>query len=430
MRVLHVIQRYWPFPGGSEGYFQELSEALVARGHAVTVFTTDAWDLEYFWAAGKRRVTRPAGETYNGVRIRRFPVRRPPLPPIYFRILRRLMADTSDLGGRLKVDTGPLLRIGGRCSPWVPAMQAALRAIPPGTYDVVHTTNITLEAPILGAAAYARRAGVPMLLTPFVHLGEAGDRRIVRYYTMRHQVALLRQATRVIVQTGLEATVLREHGVATERLVHAAVGVHPDQVLGGDGSRFRRRHGLAADTPLVLFVGALAADKGALTLLEASRRLWAAGVDMRLVLIGATALADFQSAFTRLPVDEQARVLLLGFVDDAGKRDAFAACTVFAMPSRTDTFGIVYLEAWLYGKPVIGARAGGVPDVIAGGTDGYLVRFGDAAAVADHIAALIADPVLAARLGEAGRAKVMREHTWADKLDRLVAVYEDVTAHG
>src|SRR3712207_7592070 len=53
------------------------------------------------------------------------------------------------------------------------------------------------------------------------------------------------------------------------------------------------------------------------------------------------------------------------------KRDLNAAGQVFCMPSRTDSFGIVYLEAWLNGVPVIGANAGGVPEVISDGVDGY-----------------------------------------------------------
>src|SRR5437762_2285140 len=92
MRLLHVNHRYWPFQGGSESYFQQLSERLAAAGHEVTVWTTDAWDLEHFWAAGQRRIE-IAEEVHNGVQIRRFPVRRPPWPPIYYRILRRAMAE-------------------------------------------------------------------------------------------------------------------------------------------------------------------------------------------------------------------------------------------------------------------------------------------------------------------------------------------------
>ena len=82
------------------------------------------------------------------------------------------------------------------------------------------------------------------------------------------------------------------------------------------------------------------------------------------------------------------------------------------MPSRTDSFGIVYLEAWLNGVPVIGARAGGVPEVITDGVDGYLVDFGDVAALANRIELLLRRPEAARALGEAGRRKVLAEHKW------------------
>ena len=81
MPILHVIQRYYPYTGGSELYFQELSEQLVSDGHEVTVLTTEAWDLEHFWAPNRRRIDEPEA-VHNGVRILRFPVWRAPGPPI------------------------------------------------------------------------------------------------------------------------------------------------------------------------------------------------------------------------------------------------------------------------------------------------------------------------------------------------------------
>ena len=100
------------------------------------------------------------------------------------------------------------------------------------------------------------------------------------------------------------------------------------------------------------------------------------------------------------------------------------------MPSRTDSFGITYLEAWCYGLPVIGARAGGVPDVIDDGQDGVLVEFGDVAALADAISRLLHDRVEAQRLGATGRAKVLRELTWDRIYAQVRAVYEEVTGDG
>ena len=111
------------------------------------------------------------------------------------------------------------------------------------------------------------------------------------------------------------------------------------------------------------------------------------------------------------------------------KRDLFAATTALAVPSRIDSFGIVYLEAWACGKPVIGARAGGVPDVIADGEDGLLVPYGDVPALAQAIARLSDDAALAAQMGARGRAKVERSYTW-DKIFGIVeSAYKELVRH-
>jgi glycosyltransferase involved in cell wall biosynthesis len=423
MRVLHINHRYWPYQGGSELYFQELSERLAALGHQVTVWTTDAWDLEHFWAAGQRRVG-VVEETHNGVAIRRFPVRRPPLPPIYYRVLRRAMAEANDL----PLPLTPLLRRAGLYSPWVPAMAAAFRALPPDAFDLVHASNITLESLILYAQAWTRRSGAPLVVTPFTHLGEPGSRAVRRYYTMRHQMALLKAAACVIVQTGLERDALAALGIAPARLERVGVGVNPAQLAGGEAQRFRTKYGITG--PIVFTLGALAFDKGMVHLVEAMRRLWAAGPEATLVLAGSTTLRDFADYFTTVPAADRDRCRVLNFIPDEDKRDAFAACDVFAMPSRVETFGIVYLEAWLYDKPVIGAAAGGLPEVIADGATGYLVPFGDVAALADRITRLLADPALRARLGAAGHATVLREHTWDAKISQVRALYERLVAAG
>jgi glycosyltransferase involved in cell wall biosynthesis len=142
-------------------------------------------------------------------------------------------------------------------------------------------------------------------------------------------------------------------------------------------------------------------------------------------LIGAP-LAHFTSFYQQLPDDARARIRLLTYAPDAVKHDALAAADVFAMPSRTDSFGIVYLEAWCYGLPVVGARAGGVPDVIADGQDGVLVRFGDVPALAAAVGDLLRDRDRARRLGAAGRAKVLRELTWDRIYARVRDVYREV----
>lgn len=114
----------------------------------------------------------------------------------------------------------------------------------------------------------------------------------------------------------------------------------------------------------------------------------------------------------------------LGLVSEKDKHALLSRARVLVLPSRVDSFGIVLLEAWAHGKPVIGARAGGIPGVIDEGENGLLVDWGDSRALADAIARLLADSDEAARMGSAGREKMAREYTWSAVYDRIERVYQ------
>ena len=419
MHFLHVIQRFYPFAGGSENYFGELSEQWVRDGHQVTVLTTDAWDLDHFWAAGRRRVDERE-TVHNGVRILRFPVQRVPGPPITYPILRRAMVELSRLPG-----TTPLLMPMAQLTPRVPGMVRWLQTTDQ-RFDLVHTTNIALDFTIIPALQFAKRHGIPHLCTPFVHLGEPGNAKIVRYYSQRHHIHILQQSKRVVVQTDLERQFLQQRGVPDHTLRMVGCWIKPETLVGGDGARLRQEHQI--DGPIVLSVGAAAYDKGTMHLTQAMQRLWRAGSDATLVLVANTTLAQFEQFYATLPDDDKRRILLLRAAQHQTKLDALAAADVYAMPSRTDSFGIVYLEAWMYNLPVIGARAGGVPAVIDHEQNGLLINFGDVEVLTSAIDRLLSDRALARRMGEHGRAKVLRELTFDHKYALMQQVYGEALA--
>jgi phosphatidylinositol alpha-1,6-mannosyltransferase len=87
----------------------------------------------------------------------------------------------------------------------------------------------------------------------------------------------------------------------------------------------------------------------------------------------------------------------------------YKACEMFALPSRGEGFGLVYLEAMAHGKPVIGGAHGGAPEVIQDGVTGYLVPHGDAAQLATSIDTLLLDPATAQKMGARGRQRVERD---------------------
>lgn len=416
MHVVHVVQLYHPVTSGSVRYFTELAEQLVARGHRVTILTTTAGELEAFWVAGKKEF--PAGsESFAGTEIHRFPVERWSPHPLVYPILRRALVEL----GRLRFPV-QLLRWLSAVTPRAPGI-AAWIAAHHQDIDVVHVTNVTLDGLIHQVLAVAAAHQIPTITTPFMHLGVEGDASLVRYYAMPQQLDILRQSAAVFAMTAREKTFLAQQGVDPARITVTGAGVTPRAVTGGDAARFRAQHQIT--TPIVLQIGAMARDKGTLTTIAALQHLWADGVAATLVLIGAP-LEHFLIEYDRLPAADKARIVLLADADEATKHDALAAAAVLTLPSRTDSFGIVFLEAWCNRVPVIGAAAGGIPDVIRDGVDGILVPFGAVAPLANAIAALLSDPARAAQYAAAGQAHVDAHYTWDAIGAVAVPVYERV----
>lgn len=425
MHVLHVVQLYRPVPSGAARYFVEIGERLVREGHRVTVITTDAFDLEHLWMPGRRRIPQPE-DAHHGVCVRRFAVRRMPGPPLAYAIVRRLMLESARFvpGTRLKL---ALLYRLALLTPRLPRLRPWLHSAPElADVALVHSTNITLDFALIPVLRWAEQRGIPAICTPFVHLGEPENQQVRRYYSLPHQIDMLRRSAAVITQTRRERHFLRMAGVPDAQMHTIGVGVTPDELAGGDGARFRREQHIAG--PLVLTTGTAAYDKGTLHVVQAMQRLWARGSPATWVQLGPL-MAHFERFYAALPAAERAQTRLLGFVPDQVRLDALAAADVFVLPSRTDSFGIVFLEAWCYELPVIGAWAGGVPEVVEHGVSGLLVRFGDVAALAAAIERLLHDRSLARAFGRLGRARVLRELTWEHKYAEVRRIYATFAAH-
>ena len=136
-------------------------------------------------------------------------------------------------------------------------------------------------------------------------------------------------------------------------------------------------------------------------------------------------MPNFQSFLARL-CEPSERVRRLGVLDEKQKRDFFAGIDVFALPSRSDSFGMVLLEAWANGVPNLGYRAGGIAWVIRHEEDGLLVKCGDVDGLAAALLRLAADAELRRRLGEAGRERTRKEFGWEDKLRMVRRVYQEM----
>ena len=117
-----------------------------------------------------------------------------------------------------------------------------------------------------------------------------------------------------------------------------------------------------------------------------------------------------------------------GEVDDEVLRGFYAACDLFVAPSRFESFGLIFIEAMMYAKPVIGCRSGGMPEIIVDGETGLLAEAGDTQSLIACMCRLLEDPLLGERLGIAGRQRYEHMYTPERMARDVVAAFSQFTS--
>lgn len=221
-----------------------------------------------------------------------------------------------------------------------------------------------------------------------------------------------------------------------DRVAYLPNGVDCARFTSGNGPSFRRRHGIPEDAFLVLNLSRLDAQKNQRLLLEGFARMHASHPHAFLVLIGpetqpayAAALRDYVAAHG---LGDRVRILPGLRNDDPALVDAYHACDVFVLPSMHEPFGIVVLEAWSAGRPVIVNRVGGLKALVRHGENGLFINPWHEPTpelLAAHLSSLAASPDLRRQLGEAGRQEARSRYDWAHVTQRLESLYQAAEAN-
>lgn len=411
MRVLFLTPAFPPFPGGGERYVSSLAGELVRRGHGVTTVTSSAQTEPELWqgTVNQQIVT----EKNDGIRIIRCPLR--PFPGGRPALLawRKAMVLFSMLPGN---QTAILLKM-AKLIPPIRLLESAVESLL-DNFDLIHGFNLSWEHTLVVGWRYARCRNLPFIVTPFTHLG-TGEDRVARNSTMDHQLELIRDADRVLTLTNLEKKGLIELGIPLAKLDVIGGGLDPFPPPSKTGDLLAR---LGIQEPFVLFLGRASYDKGAIHAVQAILALREQGSCASLVQVGQTS-PEFDRFLSQLDDEEREGIRPLGILNDSDKHVLLEASSLLILPSRTDSFGIVLLEAWAHGKPVIGAHAGGIPGVVDDGKNGLLVTFGDVPGLTKAINQLLTDFKLNQKMGYAGRNKVKTNYTWEKVSDRTLKNY-------
>jgi len=220
----------------------------------------------------------------------------------------------------------------------------------------------------------------------------------------------------------------RLYGAQPERVEIVPPGVDHERFAPGGRDRARAELGLGPG-PMLLFVGRIQPLKGVDVAIEAAARL---GPEVTLVVVGGPSGPDGESERCRL--DQLVAELGVGsrirFVDPQPHADLarwYRAADVCLVPSRSESFGLVALEAAACGTPVVAAAVGGLPTLVDHGITGFLVDGGDADGFAACVDAILADPSLGAGMGRAAALRA-RRYSWSITAARLRRLYADLTA--
>ncbi|MGH9159361.1 MAG: glycosyltransferase, partial [Vicinamibacteraceae bacterium] len=388
-----------PHYGGVGRYTYDLARALHERGHRVHIVCRSE----------HTRVHRSPGFAIHGITNLALAKQRPQVDlPVTGKNLRYALAVAEQLR-ELDVESEPI--------------------------DLVHATNWDAESvAVIRSRAYPVVLTLVSSLSQVIHAEGWSLTEDLRCALALDRWQILNADHVVVPSRGVLDTYRAQLDIDPEALPHLTVvplGIVPDteplpEALSEPAGRARRR---------LLFVGRLERRKGIETLLEALPGLLATREDWECHLVGDDRATDshgrtYKERFLRehRRAGWLGRVYFHGAVSEGALREHYRRCDLFVAPSLYESFGLIFHEAMQYGKPVVGCRAGGVPETVQDGQEGLLVAPGDARQLGEALATLMADPALRRAFGDAGRRRVLTCQNAATMTDAYSRVYESVVA--
>lgn len=285
----------------------------------------------------------------------------------------------------------------------VRSLRTAIRRVQP---DLVIVTSALLPTALLAASF----GGVRSIL----YAGEILDEpRVASGLRTLAGKALLHLATRSAA--GIIACsdrVARQYTVRGAKNVTTILPPIGSRYTEGDGGRFRSTHGIPADAPLIVVVGAITHGRGQDVLVRALHTIRGSVPDVHLAIVGEPHPREPDREYAR-DVARLGNALAPGAVTFTGfeerVEDVYAASSVVVNPARYEAFGRVAFEALVAGRPVVSTSIGAVPEVLRDGVDALLVPSDHPRALARAVTAVLSDGELAGRLADSGGARARAE---------------------
>ena len=240
--------------------------------------------------------------------------------------------------------------------------------------------------------------------------------------------SLLQEADAVVCVGRSEFEKAR-HALGHERVYFLPNGVNVSAFSRGDRIQGRSELGFKGGEFVIGCVSRIDPQKNQMLLVEAFAKAVEDFPQLRLVLAGPVTRQGYRDEMVEMIARAglTGKVRVLPPVEPESKKhaDLMAALDVFVLPSRHEPFGIVVLEAWASGKPVIASNVGGLTQLVDDGVNGLHFTNGDADSLQARISALVTSSVLAQDLAEAGAQEAREKYDWDSVAFQMEQIYQD-----
>lgn len=419
MKILNIIQRYFPAKGGAELFMKIVSEHLAKDSNIeVDVWTTDALDAEVLWDLEGETVEKKE-EVVNGVNVKRYPIDNHILNSNkYINKIYRVIFSKF-----------PNWKIQNLATcPTVFNMLKDAKNLEQGSYDFVTVSTTPYYFLFYVGYLISKKLEIPYILMPALHTGVSQDDGIRKRYLKKSVIPFFRHASKIVLNTQSEGRAIynfcKENGIELDRskFLVTGQGVFLNKILDGNGEAFRSKYNLRY--PVVFQVGSKSHEKGSYNLVEAMKKVWDSGLDCHLVFAGQNN-RDFTNYLNAVEDRYKKYVLNIDNISEEDKWNLYDAGDIFSMVSKTDSFGIVYLEAWVYKNPVLACNNPAISEVVKDTEDGYLIDFDDREELANKILYLLKNDKIREEMGKKGYEKVKQKYDWDKNLEKLRKIYQD-----
>ncbi len=412
MKIGFFIPRYYPVHGGTEEYVQQMAEYCVGQNDSVHIHTTTAYDLQSFISSDYDQLP-PGEKVINGICVSRHKVSHMWLRRYWGNLPYRLNLLPQKYKGYVNPAT-----------PVVPSMLQLNQ-----DFNLIHSGPLPYDFVNLAAMRLAKKNNIPCVITPSLHLGDLDDPDdpIRPYYTQPYQIDLINRAQGCIVQSNIEKKFLIEKGISEDKLHLVVQGINCSDLEYCAPEVFRKKYGIPMNAFVIGHLGNLSFEKGSIDLHRTFTRLRKEYRDIYLVYAG-TMMASWKKYISLCQNDSNFRNM--GVINHKTKEEFFSSIDCFCLPSRVEAFGIVFLEAWRYGKPVLGYKTGGVPDVIDNGNDGFVVKAGKLDELAEKIILLYKSRELAQAMGDKGYRKLGQRYSLGDINRKRYEIFQTLAKNG